>query len=157
MKAFLDLPEFHARALKVILECVPPREIRWALTGSAGLRLQGVDLSVHDLDIQSDERNVYVIEKRLAEYVKTLVHLWESPHMRSLDGEAEIQGVDCWRISAIGCRTVLGAHLQTFPAWFGWTGTVSACRSFRWKTRPRLTSPWVGPKKLRKSVGRSAN
>jgi hypothetical protein len=126
MKAFLDLPEFHARALKVILECVPPREIRWALTGSAGLRLQGVDLSVHDLDIQSDERNVYVIEKRLAEYVKTLVHLWESPHMRSLDGEAEIQGVEVELLANI-CHRLPDGSWSSFTdfsrlVWVDWHG-----------------------------------
>jgi hypothetical protein len=94
MKARLDLSESHTRALKALLERVPPDELLWVLTGSAGLRLQGVDILVHDLDIQTDQKTVYLIEQRLADCMKTAVHLWESPGMRSLDGKAEIEGIE---------------------------------------------------------------
>ena len=53
-KAILDLPEQHASVLSFLVAKVPPTQYLWALTGSAGLRLQGVDLSVNDLDLQTD-------------------------------------------------------------------------------------------------------
>jgi hypothetical protein len=77
-----------------LVDLIPPDQFTWALTGSAGLRLQGVDLPVHDLDIQTDQATVYEIEKRLAEFMHTPVHLWESPGMRSLDGKATVEGVE---------------------------------------------------------------
>ncbi|MCX6037777.1 MAG: hypothetical protein NTW99_07775 [Chloroflexi bacterium] len=92
--ARLDLPEAHTRALAALLEYIPPAEFLWALTGSAGLRLQGVDVPVHDLDIQTEEKTVYLIEQRLAGSMKTAVQLWESPGMRSLDGKAEVEGIE---------------------------------------------------------------
>jgi hypothetical protein len=92
--ALLDLPEAHVHVLDVLLKRVPPSEFVWVLTGSASLRLQGVDVPVHDLDIQTDEKTVYLIEKILSEFMRTPVHLWESPGMRSLDGKAAIEGVE---------------------------------------------------------------
>jgi hypothetical protein len=93
MKPRLDLPKKHASALQVILKLVPPREITWALTGSAGLRLLGVDVDVHDLDIQTDEMHLRRIEKRLEKFFTIPLHAWETPMMRSLYGKAEIKGV----------------------------------------------------------------
>jgi hypothetical protein len=54
--ALLDLPVAHLRALTFLLNLMPPLEYIWSLTGSAGLRLQGVDVPVYDLDIQADEK-----------------------------------------------------------------------------------------------------
>lgn len=93
MLAKLDLPDAHANALEKLIELVPPGQFLWTLTGSAGLRLQGVDLEVHDLDIQTDEQTICKIEKRLAAFMKTPVHLWESPGMKSLDGKGELEGI----------------------------------------------------------------
>lgn len=93
MKAVLELPDAHAGALQIILNRLPLNDIPWVLTGSASLRLQGVDVAVHDLDLQTDEKHIYLVEKSLEEYVKTPVHTWETPHMHSLDGRAEIEGI----------------------------------------------------------------
>jgi hypothetical protein len=94
LPALLDLPETHLCALEILIRRVPPAEFLWVLTGSAGLRLQGVDIPVHDLDIQTGEETIYRIEEHLSEFMKTPVHLWESPGMRSLDGKASIAGVE---------------------------------------------------------------
>jgi hypothetical protein len=93
MKAALDLPEQHTNVLFLLVERVPPAKYLWALTGSAGLRLQGVDLPVHDLDIQTDGKTIYLLEKELAEFIKVPVHLWESEHTLSYHGQAEIHGL----------------------------------------------------------------
>ena len=112
--ALLDLPETHQHALAFLLKRVPPLEFIWVLTGSAGLRLQGVDIPVHDLDIQTGQETVYRIEKRLAEYMKTPVHLWESTGMRSLDGKADFEGVQIELLANI-------AHRQPDGSWSTYT------------------------------------
>jgi hypothetical protein len=93
MKALLEIPGAHVRVLSSLVELMPPAEYQWVLTGSAGLRLQGVDVSVNDLDLQTDAKNVYLMEKKLSEYMKEAVHLWETEHTLSLHGQAEINGI----------------------------------------------------------------
>lgn len=93
MNAVLDLPEQHVQVLRLLIEKIPPTELPWALTGSAGLRLQGVETPVHDLDLQTDAQTIYVIEQRLTEFIKTPVHVWESEHTLSHHGQAEINGL----------------------------------------------------------------
>ena len=93
MKALLDLPEPHTKVLSLLLERVNPVENLWVLTGSAGLRLQGVDLCVHDLDLQTDAKAIYLLEERLAEFMRVPVHVWESEHTLSYHGQAEINGL----------------------------------------------------------------
>lgn len=93
MQAVYDLPEQHAKVLSVLLQRVPPTETLWALTGSAGLRLQGVDLPVHDLDLQTDGMTIYLLEKELAEFIKVPVYVWESEHTLSYHAQAEIDGL----------------------------------------------------------------
>ena len=94
MKPVLDLPESHVPALAALLQRLPPTEYRWALTGSGGLRLQGVDVPVHDLDVQTDEATLRRMEAALADCMTTRVHCWETPGMRSLDGKAALEGVE---------------------------------------------------------------
>jgi aminoglycoside-2''-adenylyltransferase len=93
MKASLDLPEQHAAVLTFLVDTIHPTETLWVLTGSAGLRLQGVDLPVYDLDLQTDAETIFLLEKKLAGYMKVPVHLWESEHILSHHGQAEINRV----------------------------------------------------------------
>jgi hypothetical protein len=89
-KAVLDLPEQHADVLSRLLERIPPDKYLWALTGSAGLRLQGVDLSVNDLDLQTDAKTVFLLANVLAEFMTVPIHRWETGHTLSYHGQAEI-------------------------------------------------------------------
>jgi hypothetical protein len=93
MKATLELPEQHTAVLTFLLAELPLAEHLWALTGSAGLRLQGMDIPVNDLDLQTDAATVFLLEKKLSQYMKTSVHLWETEHTLSYHGQAEIQGL----------------------------------------------------------------
>ncbi len=90
MNALLDLPEQHAQVLLFLIDKIPPAGLPWALTGSAGLRLQGLDISVNDLDLQTDAQTIYVLEQKLAGFIKTPVHVWQSEHMLSLYGQAQV-------------------------------------------------------------------
>lgn len=102
--AHLDLPESHVRALTCLFDKMPPSQFTWALTGSAGLRIQGVDVPVHDLDIQTDQETIFILEGKLAGFMKTPVHVWESPGMRSLDGKAEVEGIEIELLANIAHR-----------------------------------------------------
>jgi ABC-2 type transport system ATP-binding protein len=93
LEASLELPEAQSRVLEFILERIPPGEYGWILTGSCSLRLQGVNVTVNDLDIECNATTIHQIEKELNEFIKTPVHPWENDNIRSLDGKAEIEGI----------------------------------------------------------------
>jgi hypothetical protein len=63
------------------------------LTGSASLRLQGVDLSVNDLDVQTDAKTFYLIEKKFDGFIKVPGHVWETEHTVSYHAQAEMYGL----------------------------------------------------------------
>jgi hypothetical protein len=102
--ALLDLPETHLHVLEYLFNRLPLLEWVWALTGSAGLRLQGVEVPVHDLDIQTDQKTICLIEQELAEFMQTPVHAWESAGMRSLAGKAMIEGIQIEFLANISHR-----------------------------------------------------
>lgn len=122
----LELPEAHVLALKTLLELVPPEKFGWVLTGSASLRLQGVDVPVHDLDIECPVQDIRKIEKIISEYVTTPVHVWESERVRSLDGIAQIAGIQIELISELEVlkRNGLWTRLIAFgqKIWVDWQG-----------------------------------
>jgi hypothetical protein len=91
IKAILELPDPHAAVLTFLLGETPPAEYPWALTGSACLRLQGLDVSVNDLDLQTDGNTVFLLEKKLSLFMKVPVHRWETEHTLSWHAQAEIQ------------------------------------------------------------------
>src|SRR5690554_5439623 len=93
IKAVLNLPEPHWEVLRFLIINVPPAENIWALTGSAGLRLQGVDLIVHDLDVQTNLETLYLFERKMASFMTDPVRVWESEHTYSYYAKAEFQGV----------------------------------------------------------------
>jgi len=76
----------------------------WVVTGSLGMALQGVPVSVHDIDIQTDHMGAYELEERLCAHVTTPVHLKESGQMRSHFGRFEMDGVQVEIMSDIQRR-----------------------------------------------------
>jgi hypothetical protein len=127
IKAIFDLPEQHADVLSFLVERIPPAEKLWALTGSAGLRLQGVDISVHDLDLQTDAETIYLLEKKLAEFMKVPVHLWESEHTLSYHGQAEINGLQVELLGDVRHRQPDGTWgmslgIESVLVWVEWHG-----------------------------------
>jgi hypothetical protein len=146
MKTILELPDAHGRALQIILNRIPPDEMPWALTGSAGPRLQGVDLTVHDLDLQTDEQHIYAIEERLVEFVRTPVHTWETSHMHSLDGRAEIEGIEVEFLANI-------THLLPDGTWSSLTD-FSRLRLLDWHGQSVPTFPLEDEAEAYQSMGR---
>lgn len=89
-----ELPGPHAQALKTLLKLLPPEEFGWVLTGSASLRLQGVDVAVNDLDINCNPKDIRRMEQVLGEWISVPVWVWESEKIRSLDGKAILNGIE---------------------------------------------------------------
>ncbi|KPL07248.1 hypothetical protein AMJ86_05085 [bacterium SM23_57] len=79
--------------LKIICSRLKDSGFNWALTGSLGMALQGVNVEVHDIDLQTDKRGAYEIEKCLEEHVVRPVRFSESERIRSHYGALEINGV----------------------------------------------------------------
>ena len=48
------IPESVSRSLILVLDRLSSVVYPWALTGSLSHALQGVDLAIHDIDIQTD-------------------------------------------------------------------------------------------------------
>ncbi len=111
MKAVYDLPDPHAEVLSLLVTKIIPADYVWVVTGSVGLRLQGVDLPVHDLDLQTDAKTIYLLEKKLAQFMKVPVHVWESEHTLSYHGQAEIHGLQVELLGDIRHRGAEGAWL----------------------------------------------
>jgi hypothetical protein len=125
MKAILDLPEQHAHVLAFLIEKINPAELPWALTGSASLRLQGVDISVNDLELQTDAQTIYVLEQKLAEFMKVPVHVWESEHTLSHHGQAEINGLQVEFLGDMHHRSPAGiwepaVDIASVRVWVTW-------------------------------------
>lgn len=68
-------------------------EIKWAVTGSLGFALQGMDVDVNDIDIQTNKSGAYEIEYRFSEYVVRNVVFTSSEKIRSHFGELGIEGI----------------------------------------------------------------
>jgi hypothetical protein len=71
----------------------------WAITGSLGMVLQGMDIPVHDIDIQTDQNGAYEIERELSEYVTMPVRYLPSERIHSHLGKLEIDGI---RVEVMG-------------------------------------------------------
>nr|EGQ40448.1 MAG: hypothetical protein J07AB56_11770 [Candidatus Nanosalinarum sp. J07AB56] len=93
-----QVPDKHLDVLEVLVENVSGD---WAVTGSTGMALQGMDLDVNDLDIQSNGPAA----DRLAEFLRREGHVLEtlrsveSKKMSSRLGSYELIGV---KIEVIG-------------------------------------------------------
>ena len=81
-----ELPLGLAAALREVHCRLDDAGLRWALTGSAGHRLQGVPVEVHDLDVQTDELGAWAADRILAELAITRLAPRESERMWSLFG-----------------------------------------------------------------------
>lgn len=125
LKAVLDLPDQHTNVLSFLMERIHPTQYLWALTGSAGLRLQGVDVPVGDLDLQTDGKTIFRLEKRLAEFMKTAVHFWKSEHTLSYHGQAEINGLQVEFLGDMRHRRSDGTwepplNIESVLVWIDW-------------------------------------
>jgi hypothetical protein len=113
-------------ALKVIFERVPPQKVDWCLSGSASLRVQGMDVHVHDLDIQVNHDHIFQVEKALSKYMVSPVGVFETGDIRSLDGKAIINGIEVELIADMQVKDGSGAWQNIVDMerkkWIDWQG-----------------------------------
>ena len=96
--------------------------VDWAVTGSFGMVLQGVDLPVHDIDLQTDEPGAYAIEARFPECIVKPVTYTVSERIRSHLGALEIGGVKV---------EIMGAVEKLLDDG-GWEAPVQVAQFRRW-------------------------
>ena len=87
----IDQP--YLDALQIIVALLSNTPLNWVVTGSLGMVLQGMELKVHDIDLQTDQEGAYEIEKLLVDYVVQPVQFRPSERIRSHFGLLEIEGV----------------------------------------------------------------
>lgn len=88
------IPETHLEAFRIVFAAAEEPGIDWAVTGSLGFALQGMPVSVHDIDLQTDEKGAYRLGARLAGYVVTPVGWRESAIARSFFGKFLVAGIE---------------------------------------------------------------
>lgn len=81
------------KVLKKIKDRLNDSDINWAVTGSLSFALQGMPVEVHDIDIQTDERGAYEIERLMREYVIRKVEFSQAERIRSYFGALMIDGI----------------------------------------------------------------
>jgi hypothetical protein len=87
------IPAKFLPAVRTIHAALLESQVDWAVTGSLGMALQGMDLPINDIDIQTDEDGAYEVERRLAQYVVVPVLYKASERMRSRLGKLNVEGI----------------------------------------------------------------
>jgi hypothetical protein len=87
------LDPIYFETLRKICDRLNNRPLNWAVTGSLGMALQGMDIRVHDIDIQTDKYGAYQIGELFSEYVVEPVHFLVSERMRSHFGILDFDGI----------------------------------------------------------------
>ena len=82
-----------SKVLHKIYSHLNTSDVNWAITGSLGFALQGMDVEVHDIDIQTDKSGAYEIERRFSSYVVRHVEFSPSERIQSYFGEMNIDGI----------------------------------------------------------------
>ena len=99
------IPARFLPAVRTIHAALLESQVDWAVTGSLGMVLQGMDLPINDIDLQTDEDGAYEVERRLAPYVVVPVLYKASERMRSRLGKLSIEGIQVEIIGGIQKRS----------------------------------------------------
>jgi len=83
----------HLSALRLVYERLGAEPPMWVVTGSLAFALRGMDIVVHDIDLQTDRAGAYEIERRLNEFVVEPVCFSSSATIRSHFGALSMHGV----------------------------------------------------------------
>ncbi len=92
-------------ALSIIYEALPVEEVNWALTGDASLALQGTGVEAHNLDILTDHKCAYEVERRLKRFAMKHVEYAEDINSCSHFGMLSVNGVPSEIIGAPQVRS----------------------------------------------------
>jgi len=83
----------HRKALRTIHGRLKDLDSPRAIAGSLGLALQGLDVSVNDIDLQTDQEGAYKIQKAFRDAIVRNLTFSEADITRSYVGELKVHGV----------------------------------------------------------------
>ncbi len=98
------------------------KPISWAVTGSLGMVLHGMQMDIHDIDLQTDKEGAFEIEGRLVNSIVKIVHFRASERIRSYFGVFEVDGI---KIEVMGDMQ----HLAADQTW-GKPVAIESCRDW---------------------------
>lgn len=84
---------WNLKVLDIIYGKLKEADINWVITGSTAFAIQGITLEPNDIDIQTDEKGAYEIEKYFNEYVVKKVCFSSNEKVASHFGALEIDGL----------------------------------------------------------------
>jgi hypothetical protein len=85
-RAYLDV-------LRTLYARLSGTDVVWVVTGSLGFALQGVPVTPHDIDVQTDARGAYAIARLFSEYSVRPVAFSSAATIRSHFGALAIAGI----------------------------------------------------------------
>ena len=106
----------HRRVLRIIYERLQYLDAPWAITGSLGFALHGMDIPINDIDLQTDRNGAYQIEETFQSNIVRHVTFSESTIIRSYFGELKIAGNG--EQATLVCRSTLRAILLHLYRWY---------------------------------------
>jgi aminoglycoside-2''-adenylyltransferase len=121
----------HLDVLRIVVQNLANQPITWAVTGSCGFALQGLDVVIHDIDLQTDGPGAYAIERAFADRSVRKVVFSTAERIRSHFGALEIETV---RVEIMG-------DVQKRLADGTWEAPVDVGRHRRWVTAGGLCIP----------------
>jgi hypothetical protein len=89
----MTIPSEFMQALEVLHARLKQADFRWGITGSLGMALQGMDLPIHDIDLQCDTEGAYAIEALFHDLMTLPVAHQEAERIRSELGAMQVGGI----------------------------------------------------------------
>ncbi|MBI4182234.1 MAG: hypothetical protein HY520_04680 [Candidatus Aenigmarchaeota archaeon] len=80
------------KVLRILCKKLNKSDVKWVIGGSVSLALQGVDTEPHDVDILTDEKGAYELNKILKEYEISKVKFSKTDIIASHFGKFKING-----------------------------------------------------------------
>lgn len=89
----MTLSPQHLKVLRMIAHSLETTTIKWAVTGSCSLALQGLPVAVGDIDLRTDAPGAYAIEALFQPYRTQPVRFLTSDRIRSHLGVLAISDI----------------------------------------------------------------
>ena len=83
----------HQKAIRTIYETLKDLDITWTITGSFGFALHSMDVTINDIDLQTDEYGAYQIEDAFRLNVIRKVGFLEAEGIRSHFGKLSVEEI----------------------------------------------------------------
>lgn len=99
-----QIPKNIINALRIAFDLIIDQKINWVLTGSTSLVIQGVEVNVNDIDIITDEKGAWAIDRLLEEYRVQPPNLSETEKYRSYFGVYKIGDIKLEVMGQFQCR-----------------------------------------------------